>query len=286
MGNPKWFEWIITGRSAIPIIQITKITKIIVYFCGMELYYREFGAGSPVVILHGLFGFSDNWQTIAKSLAEEHLVITPDLRNHGKSPHTDTHSYPEMAADLEAFLESHWIHTSTIIGHSMGGKVAMQLALTHPDMVERLVVVDIDPGEAEDNHSSIFHALMGMDLSKMTSRTEAEAYLSGRIPDIGTRQFLLKNITRNENGQFSWKMNLPTLWKHFPDILAPVSGEPFDKPTLFIRGSRSNYIKPTETALIKSLFPQAEIVTIEGAGHWVHADQPNELLRILKAFLL
>lgn len=251
----------------------------------MELFSREFGSGSPVIILHGLFGFSDNWQTIAKALSEHHLVVTPDLRNHGRSPHVPTHSYPEMADDLQAFMEAHWMFSATVVGHSMGGKVAMQLALNHPDMVERLVVVDIDPSQAEDNHSGIFHALMGMDLSKMTSRTEAEAYLSSHIEDRGTLQFLLKNITRTETGGFAWKMNLPVLWEHYQDILAPVSGTPFMKPALFIRGGKSNYIKPAENTLIKSLFPLADIVTIEGAGHWVHADKPNELLAVLNAFI-
>lgn len=252
----------------------------------MELFYREFGQGNPVIILHGLFGFSDNWQTIAKGLADTHLVVTPDLRNHGRSPHVPTISYPEMAEDLKAFMEVHWMFSAAVVGHSMGGKVAMQLALSHPDMVERLVVVDIAPGQAEDNHSSIFDALRGMDLSKIKTRQEAETYLSERIPDTGTRQFLLKNITRERDGSYSWKMNLPALWEHFDDILAPVHGDDsFDKPTLFVRGSRSNYIKDDDLPLIKSFFPQAKLVTVEDAGHWVHADKPVELLGILKEFL-
>lgn len=251
----------------------------------MELFYREFGQGSPVLILHGLFGFSDNWQTIAKGLSENHLVITPDLRNHGRSPHVSTNTYPDMAEDLHTFMEQHWIFSAALVGHSMGGKAAMQLALSYPDTVERLVVVDIAPGRAEDNHSSIFDALHSMDLSKMTTRQEAETYLAGRIPDMGTRQFLLKNITREENGRFTWKINLPVLWKSYEDILAPVTGPPFDKPALFIRGSRSDYIKDSDFPLIKSLFPQAELVTVAGAGHWVHADKPAELLEILKRFL-
>jgi pimeloyl-ACP methyl ester carboxylesterase len=176
--------------------------------------------------------------------------------------------------------------SAAVVGHSMGGKVAMQLALSHPDFVERLVVVDIAPGQAEDNHSSIFDALLGMDLSKITTRQEAETYLAERIPDNGTRQFLLKNITRETDGRFAWKMNLPALWQHFDDILAPVSGtDPFDKPALFIRGSRSGYIKDADFPLIQSLFPQAEIATVEDAGHWVHADKPAELLTLLKNFL-
>lgn len=253
----------------------------------MELYYREFGQGSPVIILHGLFGFSDNWQTIAKGLAENHLVVTPDLRNHGRSPHVPGHTYHEMAEDMKAFMEAHWMFSAALVGHSMGGKTAMQLALSHPDLVERLVVVDIAPGPAEDNHSYIFDALLGMDLSKMKTRQEAEAYLSERIAEPGTRQFLLKNITREDDGTFTWKMNLPVLKRHFDDILAPVEGnEPYDKPTLFVRGSRSGYIKDSDFPLIKSLFPQAELVTVEGAGHWVHADKPAELLAILKKFLI
>lgn len=251
----------------------------------MELFSREFGQGSPVVILHGLFGFSDNWQTIAKALADHHLVITPDLRNHGRSPHVPTHTYPEMADDLQVFLEQHWVFKTALVGHSMGGKVAMQFALHHPDMVERLVAVDIAPGPAEDNHGHIFQALLGLDLSRIATRQEAEAWLEPRVPDFGTRQFLLKNITRNADGTFAWKMNLPVLWEAYPDILAGVQGEPFDKPTLFIRGSRSNYVQDEDFPLIRHLFPQAHVVTIEGAGHWVHADKPAELLAVLREFL-
>lgn len=251
----------------------------------MELYFREFGAGDPVIILHGLFGFSDNWQTIAKSLASQYLVITPDLRNHGRSPHLPSHTYEEMAEDLRLFMENHWMHSAVLIGHSMGGKVAMQMALNHPDMVEKLVVVDIAPGKAADNHSGIFEALLGMDLSVMQARADIESYLVSRIPDMGIRQFLLKNITRNDDGKFAWKMNLPVLWRHFPDILDAVTGEPFDKPALFVRGDRSDYIKDADTALIMTLFPQAEITTIPNAGHWVHADKPNELITVISEFL-
>lgn len=251
----------------------------------MELYYREFGQGSPVLILHGLFGFSDNWQTIAKGLSDQHLVLTPDLRNHGRSPWADTHTYPEMADDVQAFMEAHWMFSAAVVGHSMGGKVAMQLALSNPDRVEKLVVVDIAPGQASDNHSDIFRALNELDLSKITTRQEADDFLAARISDFGTRQFLLKNITRTPEGGFTWKMNLPVLSRAYNDILAPVGGDPFDKPALFVRGSRSDYIKDADFALIRSLFPQAELVTIEGAGHWVHADKPAELLSVLRDFL-
>lgn len=249
------------------------------------MYYREFGQGAPIVILHGLFGFSDNWQTIAKGLAEHHLVITPDLRNHGRSPHLPTHTYPQMADDLKAFLEEHWIFSTDLVGHSMGGKVAMQFALHHPDMVNKLVVVDIAPGQAPDNHSDIFRSLFDLDLSQISTRQEADAFLAARIPDFGTRQFLLKNITRHTDGTFTWKMNLPVLWQEYPSILAAVDGEPFNKPALFIRGSRSGYIKDADFSFIHALFPQADIKTVENAGHWVHADQPETLLQMLRAFL-
>jgi esterase len=252
----------------------------------MDLYYREFGQGEPLIILHGLFGFSDNWQTIARSLSTERLVITLDLRNHGRSPHVDTHSYPEMAADIRDFMQRNGMFSGAVVmGHSMGGKVAMQLALSYPELVQRLIVVDMEPGQADDNQSDIFKALLDMDLSKMSSRQDAESYLSDRVQDAGTRQFLLKNITREDDGSFTWKMNLPVLWKHYRNILTAVEGDPFEKPALFIRGSRSNYIKDTELPRIQSLFTGSELNTIEGAGHWVHADKPAELLEAVRRFL-
>lgn len=253
----------------------------------MELYSREFGQGDPVIILHGLFGFSDNWQTVAKGLATDgRLVVTPDLRNHGRSPHTDTHSYPEMAEDLNAFMEAHWMFSAAVVGHSMGGKAAMQLALNHPDRVTKLVVVDIAPGKAEDNNALVIEALRELDLSKITTRQEADSWLAARITDFGTRQFLLKNISRKPDGAFAWKMNLPVLLREYDKILAPVSGpEPFDKPTLFVRGGLSNYVSDEDFEAAKKLFPRAELVTIEGAGHWVHADKPGELLGVLRFFL-
>ena len=251
----------------------------------MELFSREFGQGAPVIILHGLFGFSDNWQTIAKTLSEQHLIVTPDLRNHGRSPHTATHSYPEMADDLAAFMEARWMFQAILMGHSMGGKVAMQMALHYPDMVDKLIVVDMAPGLSMSNHDGIFDALLGLDLNTVQTRQDAELFLAERISDYGTLQFLLKNITRSAEGKYTWKMNLNTLHRDYQNILAPVSGPPFDKPTLFIRGSKSDYIRDEEWPDILQLFPQAQLVTIEGAGHWVHADKPRELTEAIAHFL-
>ncbi len=253
----------------------------------LELNYKTFGQGEPVIILHGLFGTLDNWQTIARKLAENHTVFILDQRNHGRSPHSDTHDYPALAEDLRQFMEAHWMYDGAhIIGHSMGGKTAMQFALEHPDMVKKLVVVDIAPKEYQGNHFEIFEALQAMDLDNIIDRKEAEALLAERISEVDVRQFLMKNLTRKPTGGFEFKMNLPVLWKHYPDILAAVHGEPYEGETLFIRGDRSKHVTlPEDEALIKKLFPHSEIKTVEGAGHWVHAEKPAVLLALVQAFL-
>ncbi len=252
----------------------------------MELFHKEFGAGPPVVIVHGLFGFSDNWQTVAKSLAETHTVFTVDLRNHGRSPRSDEHNYPAIAEDLRKFLEKNWLFKSAIIGHSMGGKAVMQFALNFPEMVERLVVVDISPKKAAGGgHDDIFEALFSLDLATLSSRSEAEAILSAQIEELGVRQFLMKNLTRNSENGFEWKMNLPVLFREYPSILAAVEGEPFEGETLFVRGGNSNYILDKDWTGITKLFPNAKLETIIGSGHWVHADKPKELLALLHQFL-
>ncbi len=265
----------------------------------MELNYKSFGQGDPVIILHGLFGTLDNWQTIARQLAESYSVFILDQRNHGRSPHSDTHDYRAMAEDLRQFMESHWMYDGAhVIGHSMGGKTAMQFALTHPDLVKKLVVVDIAPKAYPGGHFEIFEALQAMDLDNIADRKEAEAFLAERIAEEDVRQFLMKNLTRKNppsggqgGGGFEFKMNLPVLWKHYPDILAAVDGlppwgEPFEGPTLFIRGGRSKHVTlPEDEALIKKLFPNSEIKTVEGAGHWVHAERGGELLGMVRAFI-
>jgi pimeloyl-ACP methyl ester carboxylesterase len=161
----------------------------------------------------------------------------------------------------------------------------MQLALTYPDLVERLIVVDMAPGPSKSDHTGIFDALLGLDLATLDNRSQAEAFLKERIPEVGTVQFLLKNITRNPDGSYAWKMNLPVLFDQYQEVLRPLSGTPFLKPTLFIRGGRSHYIRTEDWPGILSLFPNAQLETIEAAGHWVHADQPAALLEIIQRFL-
>jgi pimeloyl-ACP methyl ester carboxylesterase len=258
----------------------------------MQLNYKSFGQGDPVIILHGLFGTLDNWQTIARQLAEHYSVFILDQRNHGRSPHADVHDYPSMAEDLRAFMESQWMYNAHIIGHSMGGKTAMQFALEHPDMVKKLVVVDIAPKGYPERHNHIFDALFSLDLKNLESRQQAEAFLTERIPEASERLFLMKNLSRvspqpPEGGNsFEFKMNLPVIYKHYGDILAPIeSDSTFDKPTLFIRGAQSKHILlPEDEPLIKSLFPDAAFATVENAGHWVHADQPAILTDLLLNF--
>ncbi len=252
----------------------------------MKLNYKEFGQGDPIIILHGLFGTLDNWQTIAKQLAKDYWVFIIDQRNHGRSPHVDDLSYPHMAEDLKMFLDDLWIPKAHILGHSMGGKTAMQFAGDYPDMVDKLVVVDIAPGANKAGHGEIFDALLSIDLDKISTRKEADELLKKKIETYGVRQFLLKNLSRNKEGRYQWKMNLYAIHENYQNILAAIDVEnSFDGDALFIKGGLSGYINDAEKDVINQVFPNAEINTIEKAGHWVHADAPNELLDMLKSFL-
>jgi len=252
----------------------------------MDLNYKSYGQGDPIIILHGLFGTLDNWQTIAKKLAEEYSVFTVDQRNHGRSPHDPEMNYKIMAEDLQLFLEKQWIHKAVILGHSMGGKTAMQFALDFPEMVEKLIVIDIGPFSNNGGHELIFEALLSIDVEKIKTRKDAEDFLHDKVPGFAVRQFLLKNLSRNKEGQYYWKMNLPVLYEHYDEILAKVDAvEPFDGKTLFIRGGASNYISEEEFPSFKNIFPDSQLQTIENAGHWVHSDQPNQLLKTTLNFL-
>ena len=252
----------------------------------MQLNYKVFGEGFPVVILHGLLGSLDNWQTIAKRLSEQFKVYTVDLRNHGKSPHSNEHSYPLMAEDLKDFFQEHVIKKAHLIGHSMGGKVAMLFTVTYPELVDKLVVVDIAPRVYEAHHNEIFDALFKLDLSQATKRSEADEQLMQSIPDFGVRQFLLKNLTRNESGGFEWKMNLQGLYKHYPNINIPIqANNSVSVKTLVIRGANSNYVLEEDISDFEKLFGSVKLVTIPSAGHWVHAEAPDLFLHEVKAFL-
>jgi esterase len=256
----------------------------------MELNFKEFGAGEPLIIIHGLFGTADNWQTIAKHLSDNFTVFILDLRNHGRSPHTDElFDYPSLAEDVTSFLTSRWIYEARVVGHSMGGKIAMEMALRHPDFVKKLVVLDIAPKQYLSGHQEIFQALINLDLTLHDERKDIEDYLMTELDgDVTTVQFMLKNLSRRtaeEGGGFEWKMNLPVLYRDYAHILAEVPDDVYDKPTLFVRGSKSNYISNLDFENLKTQFPKAQLQTVEGAGHWIHADKPQETLQILRSFL-
>jgi len=252
----------------------------------MHLNYKSFGQGEPLIILHGLFGTLDNWQTVAKKLAEQYWVFIVDQRNHGRSPHDPEMNYKIMAEDLQQFMEQQWIHKAFVLGHSMGGKTAMQFAIDYPEMVEKLIAVDIGPFSKSGGHELIFDALLSIDLKNIKNRKAADDILGEKISDFGVRQFLLKNLTRDKTGNYSWKMNLPVLFSHYKEILAAVKvSDPFEGETLFISGARSNYINEEDFSSYKNIFPNAQLETIENAGHWVHSDQPEQLLQKTLNFL-
>ena len=253
----------------------------------LTLNHKAFGQGDPVLILHGLFGTLDNWQTVGKRLAEDYAVYLIDQRNHGRSPHVEGLNYPLMAEDVQAFLESNWIYKAHIIGHSMGGKVAMQFAMEYPDMVDKLVIVDIAPKAYVGGHELIFKALLGLDLDQLEGRKQADTQLAAMgIEEFGVRQFLLKNLSRNKEGGYQWKMNLAEINKHYPDILQNIEGEgTYEGETLFIRGGKSQYIQDTDWPHILERFPAAKLETVTGSGHWVHAEAPEALLNYVGDFI-
>jgi pimeloyl-ACP methyl ester carboxylesterase len=252
----------------------------------MQLHFKESGQGGAVVLLHGLFGSADNWHHIALRLAENFHVFAVDQRNHGQSPHSDEMDYPLMAADVNRFMAARGIASARVIGHSMGGKTAMQFALQFPGRVEKLVVADMAPRAYAPAHEKIFAAQLALDLKSFSSRPQIEDALASEIPNLVLRRFLLKNLGRNDAGEFFWKINLRGIAASYLKLGEPVSAPaPFAKPTLFVRGGKSRYINPDDERLIRQLFPQAEIQTIADASHWVHADQPAEFLRLALDFL-
>lgn len=252
----------------------------------MKLHFKKQGSGFPVIILHGLLGSLDNWQTVAKYLQEQFTVYLVDQRNHGKSPHSEKMDFDLMVQDLETLMDEEGITKAHLIGHSMGGKTAMNFALQHPQRVEQLVVVDIGPRQYEPGHDMIFRALFAMDPSAITSRGDAEEQLEYYIHNQGIRLFLLKNLQREKDGSFSWKMNLEGIYSNYDNILEAVeSDEPFDHPVLFIRGGKSDYIQDQDMDGIKQLFPNARLHTIEESGHWVHAEARKPFIQAVKEFL-
>jgi len=251
----------------------------------MRLNFQVQGDGFPLIILHGFLGSLDNWRSVSKRLSVSYKIYNVDLRNHGQSPHSEIMSYPIMGDDLREFLDEHQIFEADMLGHSMGGKVAMQFALEHPARVAKLIVVDIAPKDYPPSQRSLLQALRDVKLQTFRSFGEIDAALAPAVRSPVLRQFLLKNLARDA-GTFRWKISLDALIKNYDELTKNiVVREPFNKPTLFIRGGQSKYIQDEDLTIIKQLFPQAEISTIPNAGHWVHSDASSEFLQIVNGFL-
>ncbi len=257
----------------------------------LDLTHTEHGTdGPPVMILHGLLGSARNWTAIAKRLGASRRVFALDLRNHGGSPWADDMTYSAMAEDVRGFMAGRGLSGAAVIGHSMGGKAAMTLALEHGELVERLVVVDIAPvAYAHGTFMPYVHAMRAVDPSAATRRGEVEERLRDAVPDPNVRAFLLQNLVSDgDGGGLRWRVNLAAIEADMSDIMgfpAPEAGRTYDGPTLFLAGERSDYIRPEHHDAIRRLFPNAEIEAVPGAGHWVHAERPDAFLEQVTAFL-
>ncbi len=251
------------------------------------LNFRKYSENGPaLIIMHGLFGMLDNWHQIAQKLSENYSVISLDMPNHGSSSHYDRINYEEMAQLISEFLKEQNIDSAYIVGHSMGGKVAMSLAMQFPEIVKKLIVVDIAPKAYKPGHLDIFDAILNLDISKFQTRGEIDENIKEKLPDFGVRQFILKNLGRNSDGSFFWKMNVKGIFNSYEDIIADLKIEhTFEKDTLFIKGSLSKYIKESDYGKIHALFPNSVIKEVEGAGHWVHAEAPDKVIDLISGFL-
>lgn len=266
----------------------------------MKLFVRRLGKGYPLIILHGLYGSGDNWLTVAKSLSAICEVFLVDQRNHGRSPHSDQHNYQVLAGDLLELMDDLELSRAVILGHSMGGKAAMWFAAEHPSRISRLIIADISPASYADtiNHShSAYHrrvmeSMLAVDFSRVRGLGDIDRQLETGLPDKPLRQFLLKNIEKDPGSGYFWRLNLPVLLRNLDNLSAGLeqfldSGRKYNQfPVLFIRGENSGYIREPDVMMIHQLYPDAQIVTIGNAGHWLHAEQPEAFISIIRKQLL
>ena len=251
----------------------------------MKLSYRIFGEGQPLIILHGLFGSSDNWQTHAKKLSEKYQVVLVDQRNHGHSGHTEEHNYDLMADDLLELIAEEGMRDVIILGHSMGGKTAMRFAQKSGFLVKGLIIADMGIKAYPRHHDVIFKGLYNVDVAHCPSRKEAEERLAVYVSEPSTMQFLMKNMYWKEHGLLDWRFNLKALDNHIDDVLAALPQEEIDCETLFILGGKSGYVTPSDFESIREIIPSAQFETIEEAGHWVHAEAPVRFLELLEKYM-
>ncbi|MGB1261484.1 MAG: alpha/beta fold hydrolase [Cognaticolwellia sp.] len=249
------------------------------------LHYQQLGTGQDIILIHGLFGRLENLNMVAKALAENYRVTSVDVRNHGDSFHDSVMDYPSMAQDVVTLMQHLAINSAIILGHSMGGKIAMELALTSPERVEKLIVADIAPVAYPPHHNQIIAGLKSIDLTAIKQRKDADKQLSQYVDNIGVRQFLLRNLS-SENGQFSFKCNIDNIDANYPNIMKTYQGNnSYQGPTLFIKGANSDYILPEHREEILRLFPHSRARVIQGAGHWLHAEKTMVFNRSVTSFL-
>lgn len=250
----------------------------------MKLFFQKYGEGKPLVILHGLFGASDNWLTLGKKLADQYTVYLLDQRNHGRSPHSDEMSYDAMAKDLKTFLDSESIEDPVIVGHSMGGKTAMRFAQLFPKKAAAIVVVDMGVKEYAPHHGPVLKALKAVRVEALESRSDAEAQMKPHINDFSTRQFLLKSLYRKDRDNFAWRLNIPALEAAMPAIMSAMPETTTEVPALFVRGTKSDYLSPDDYPVIEKIFPHSDFKELP-VGHWVHAEDPDGLEVILRKYV-
>lgn len=250
----------------------------------MNLHYQSLGAGKPLIIIHGLFGSADNWRSHAKYFAKTHHVITVDLRNHGRSPHSDENNFEVMAEDILTLMNTLALDKVTLLGHSLGGKVAMTFAEQYADRLEKLIVVDISPRAYQGEHTPLMDAMMAIDMAAMHSRSEVDTALAQTISDKAVRQFLLMNVVPQEQGM-AWRINLPALKANYKAYMAAVCENiSCSLPTLFIYGEHSDYVSDDDKLQISDIFPNVSFAAV-AAGHWVHAERPQQFKQIVEEFL-
>ena len=253
----------------------------------MKLFHKVLpGPGEPLIILHGLFGLSDNWQSFARSASQVRNIILVDQRNHGRSPHSPEFSYALMADDVQELMDDLHLPHADVLGHSMGGKTAMELATREPHRVRKLIVADIGPRAYARHHEYLIESMLSLPLDRITTRQEAEDFLETKVHDWGVRQFLLKNLYWAADKQLAWRFNLPVIQEKLDAVgEALPMGRTFDGPTLFLRGGKSAYVRDEDLMDIREHFPAMQVETIQNAGHWLHAEQPQEFYEKVSAFL-
>jgi esterase len=254
----------------------------------MKLFYRIYGEGKPLIILHGLLGMSDNWIMPAKELSKTYQVILPDLRNHGNSPHSDDFNLQLLADDIVELIRTLGYGKVMLLGHSLGGRIAISIALQHPLLIEKLIVVDIAPRRYSGNKSisNLLEVMSRVDFNTLKTLADIEDFLAKYLPDPKVRNQAMKNLKRREDHGFEWKANLPVIIKDIESLMAPVLEDvEFTKPVLFIKGGRSDFITDEDMKHIFRYFPNAKVYTIANADHWVHVEEPELFLEEVNAFL-